>query len=1047
MRTNRLKYLLILILLLSGVFTQAQNRNYHEDHQVFGIHKLDPKGSFFSFESPELAKEGEMEKSKRFQSLNGLWDFHWVRSPQNRLKDFYKVDLDVSDWGKIKVPANWEVEGYGFPIYLDERFPFTAEWPNAPQDYNPVGSYRKIINIPESWANKRIILHFSGAKSAMYVYLNGEFLGYSQGSKLPAEFDLTDKVKKGDNLLALQMYRWSDASYLESQDMLRMSGMERGVYLYAEPRLRVKDYKIDANLTNHYKNGDFKVDLFLSNEEQESSRAQVQVQLKSNQTGAVVFSASQEISIEAGDKAAINFKKKIKNVELWSAEVPNLYTLEIEVSSEQGEPNFIRQNVGFRTVEIKGGQFLVNGKRIYIKGVDRTETDPKNGHVVSKASMEKDIQMMKQNNINAVRTAHYPNAPYWYELCDRYGLYVVDEANIESHPLAIREDTQIGDDKSWIPAHMDRTKRMFYRDRNHPSVVIWSLGNEAGHGVVFETTYRWLKEHDTRPVQYEPMARTPFSDIYNPMYPSIERLIEYAGRKPAKPVIMIEYAHAMGNSVGNLQDYWNAIYQYPALQGGFIWDWVDQGLEYHHLDGQPYIAYGHDYHPTLPTDGNFLNNGLVDPYRNPHPHLSEVKKVYQPAHFEFDKEENRLKIFNTYFFKSLQDNQVDWKLLIEGEKEDEGTFSIDKIKPREESEVKIDLPDFDGDAQDVILQVSMTTDQADGLIPAGYEHSIEEFSLIDFSPEKLTTSRGGEMELSENEEGYTIKNKYFNLKIDPFGEIVEWYYQGHMITHYPIHPNFWRAPTDNDLGNQMNEWAKVWKEATYQYTPKLMEAPQKGEKGITFKVGYSYPGDIARTTMTYTVYPKGRMNVDYELEILKEGLPNIPRIGVYLELQKGFEDVAWYGKGPGESYWDRKTGTKTGIYSGKIVDQFYRYNRPQETGNKTDVRWIEVASPWISLKAEARSSLLNSSTWPFLMRELDLNEGNLQESASGLVPLTKKHGADIQVRDDVQWNIDYLQMGVGGDTSWGRLVHPEYTIPADQNYHYEFSITPHKTVK
>ena len=619
-----------IVLLLISMSAFSQNQTWHKDHEIFSVNKLQPRADFFAYENEELSAENQDIKSERYLSLNGDWKFSWFRSPKDRPLNFYYPDFDDSDWGTIPVPANWEVEGFGHPIYLDERYPFTAKWPNVPNDYNPVGTYRHSFTIPDKWEEDRAILHFAGAKSAMYLYFNGKFLGYSQGSKTPAEFDITDFIKKGKNLLALQMYRWSDASYLESQDMLRMSGIEREVYLYSSPRVSVEDISITADLDDSFNNGLFDCEVKIKNYSKSKESRKLNIRLfNKNET---LLSIEKKIRIGNQDSINIRIKEIIPAVELWSAEDPFLYDLSIELIDPEDSDNnsFISKSIGFRNIRINNGQLLFNGQAIDIKGVDRHETDPLTGHVVSKASMENDIRIMKENNINAVRSSHYPNHPYWYDLCDKYGLYVIDEANIESHPLAINEDTQIGNEMSWLPAHLDRTKQMFYRDRNHPSIIIWSLGNEAGHGKVFESTYNWLKENDpTRPVQYEPAGKEFYTDIFCPMYPRPESLMKYAESNPDKPAIMIEYCHAMGNSVGNLQDYWDIIEKYPSLQGGFIWDWVDQSLEYKNDKGKPFLAYGHDYHPDLPTDGNFLNNGLVDPYRNPHPHLAEVKKVYQ----------------------------------------------------------------------------------------------------------------------------------------------------------------------------------------------------------------------------------------------------------------------------------------------------------------------------------------------------------------------------------------------------------------------------------
>jgi len=575
----------------------------HFNHQIFEENKLASRATFFGFEREGLL---EKENSKRFLSLNGNWKFNWVKDPKKRPTTFQNITFDDTDWVTIPVPANWEVEGYGHPIYLDERYPFTTKWPDAPTDYNPVGTYRKEISFDKELLSQDIILHFAGAKSAMYVYVNGNYVGYSQGSKTPAEFNITKYLSEGKNLIALQMFRWSDASYLESQDMLRMSGIEREVYVYAQPKVFVSDYHANTNLDDSCLNGIFKGTFSVRNSTPNAAKRTILLEVFDQ--GTSIFKTSEDITIPAKTITKVVSDKIIEQVKQWSAELPNLYTLKIALEDKTNAKNnqYIQKAIGFKSIEIKNSQVLVNGKAIYFRGVDRHETDPYTGHVVSRESMEKDIRLMKQNNINAVRSSHYPNDPYWLDLCDRYGLYVIDEANIESHPLAIDKDTQIGNEMSWLPAHMMRTQRMYYRDRNHPSIYSWSLGNEAGEGDVFRATYKWLKENDdNRIVQYEPAGKDDYTDLYCPMYPKPEYLVNHGKSNSDKPSIMIEYAHAMGNSAGNLQEYWDIIETYPNLQGGFIWDWVDQSLEYTNENGKPYLAYGHDYHPNLPTDGNF----------------------------------------------------------------------------------------------------------------------------------------------------------------------------------------------------------------------------------------------------------------------------------------------------------------------------------------------------------------------------------------------------------------------------------------------------------
>jgi beta-galactosidase len=748
------------------------------------------------------------------------------------------------------------------------------------------------------------------------------------------------------------------------------------------------------------------------------------------------------------DTAVFNGQAMVEQVKKWSAETPELYQIQIALEQSEGNPEaaqYIQRPTGFKQVEIKNAQVLINGKAVYFRGVNRHETDPFTGHVVSRETMEMDIHLMKQNNINAVRSSHYPNDPYWLDLCDKFGLYVIDEANIESHPLAIDESTQIGNEMSWLAAHIKRTQRMYYRDRNHPSIYSWSLGNEAGEGQVFKSTYAWLKSNDdNRIVQYEPAGKEDYTDVYCPMYPKPEYLIDHGNSGSDKPSIMIEYAHAMGNSVGNLQDYWDIIEAYDNLQGGYIWDWVDQSLEYKDENGNPFLAYGHDYHPDLPTDGNFLNNGLVDPYRKAHPHLSEVKKVYEPIQF-FYRSNGVATIENKNFFDDLSNTEIVWKLLVDGVVQHKENIGTKTVAPLKKKEFIVSLPEKFRPGVEVILELQLFQKTSKHGIPGGHEIAWDQFVLQPGNRIDDDLLLSNNLELRRTNASYEIRNEKFKLVIDSLtGNITKWEFNGETITTHPVKPHFWRPPTDNDLGNGMTDWAKIWQIATYDFEPQLIQKPKRSNNKYTFTVHYKLPDNVAFAQAEFDIYPNGILEVRFQFKPLIEGLPNLPRLGINMTLPDKFKNVSWYGRGPDESYWDRKSGDKIGRYSGPVNAQFHRYSRPQETGNKSDVRWFEIHSKALTLRVKSKNGLFNASAWPFDLQELDFKSEEAGQSASGLVPVTKKHGADIRIKEIVQMNIDHLQMGVGGDTSWGRLVHEEYTIKP-MSYTFSFSIQPKRS--
>ncbi|MBN7827134.1 beta-galactosidase, LacZ type [Bowmanella dokdonensis] len=1023
----------------------ATSRAPWEDHQVFAINKLDPRASGFAYSSVAAALVDDYQRSANYYSLNGLWQFNWQRSPKDAPEGFEMPGFDDSLWEQIRVPGNWEVEGFGYPIYLDERYPFEAKWPDVPTDYNPIGSYRKTFELPEDWQDKQVIIHVGGARSSLEIWLNGHYIGFSQGAKTPAEFDLTPYLQGDKNLIAMQIRRWTDASYLESQDMLRVSGIERDVFLYATPKQHLYDFHVRPTLSSDLSEGRLALEVDLRNY---AGPADVSVQYQLfDPSREMQVVASEEQSVSLNKTGSLQFAATLKEPRLWSAETPNLYTLVMTMKDADGQVlQSVREDIGFRNIAIEGGQLKVNGKAIYIRGVNRHETDPRRGHVITRESMERDIKLMKQHNINAVRSSHYPNDPYWYDLTDKYGMYVIDEANIESHPLAIKEDTQLGNEMSWLPAHLERTRRMFERDKNHPSIIVWSLGNEAGEGKVFEATYNWLKAHDgSRPVQYEPAGTGYYTDIFAPMYPSIERLEEYAKTHKDRPGIMIEYAHAMGNSVGNLQDYWDVIEKYDVLQGGYIWDWVDQALEYTNDKGQKFWAYGKDFHPDLPTDGNFLNNGLVNPDREPHPHLLEVKKVYEPIKFKaLDISKGQFEVRNKFIFASLEGYDLAWQINADGELIAKGREPMPDVAAGGTAKVKLALPVLPESAsQEYILTLSARLNRPMGLLDDNHEVAFEQFTL----PVKMLylpqpTAKAQTLVIDKGSEWFKVSNDRVQLAFDAAsGWLSHYQVQGRELLNAPLKVNFWRPPTDNDLGNDMPQWAAIWQHA--QDRLQLQSLSSKSIKAdVLVTALYHSPDFKGSYQVEYRIAANGRIAVSSSLDLADaQTLPKLPKFGMQLQTPGEYAFVSWFGRGPHESYADRYRSARVGLYQAHVRDQIHHYVRPQENANKQDLRWIALTNEQGAGLLAVADGLMSGSAWPYLQSDIDFYAGDSEASASGLVPVTSKHGREVPMRDLVTLNLDHKQMGVGGDTSWGRPVHDKYSLPP-RDSQYGFTLIP-----
>ena len=1041
---NKLRVLGIVVFLIAGAAAcgEVEQENAIKDWEnpaVVHINKQPARASFFAFESLELAKGGDPAASDYYRSLNGRWKFHWVRKPADRPRDFWEIGFDASDWAGIDVPANWELQGYGVPHYINIEYVFPADQPNIPHDYNPVGSYLRDFEIPASWDGRRVFIHFGAVNSAFYVWVNGEKVGYSQDSKLPAEFDITELVKTGSNRIAVEVYRWSDGSYLEDQDAWSLSGIERDVYVYATPVSHVRDFAVTSDLDADYDTGIFGLELDVA-----GTDGSWTVDIKVMDGAETVFEAS---------TSELKVSGVIDDVKPWSAEAPHLYDLTIvATNTESGEQEFIRERIGFRNLNVEGGQFLVNGVPVTIRGVNRHEHDPATGRVVSRERMLEDIRLMKELNVNAVRTSHYPNDPYWYELTDEYGLYVMDEANIESHEYMQMgdrsgepENIQLGYKPEWEEAHLDRIRRMVKRDRNHPSIIWWSMGNEAGIGPAFEKGAAWIKEHDpSRPVTYgghgtvDGHSVLDYVDIYTPMYDFVQEMIDYATNDPEKPMIQAEYAHAMGNSIGNLQEYWDAIYAHDALQGGHIWDWVDQTLYKTNDKGKTIFAYGGDFGASpRPDSDNFLANGIVQSDRTLNPHAWEVKKVYQPIKFvAVDAAAGQFEVWNRHDFIDLSGFNLRWRIEMDGELVAEGDGPALDVPAGETSALTLDLPAIEmRPGAEVFLRLdARAKDGAVPLLDAGHLVAWDQFELPNAGPvPPVSPANLPAPELRDSEDALEIEGADFSIRFDKAsGEMSSWIVHGDELLLRGLRPDLWRAPTDNDSGGR---WAQttlsVWKRATNEVALAGFEVSEDGSE-VVVASEYVLGGDIARYGIEYRVAGDGSIRVRGEFEPLRDDLPVIPRVGMNTVLKGDYDRLRWFGRGPHESYEDRKTGAAIGRYESTVAAQYHDYSRPQETGNKTDVRWMTLTNA-------AGSGLMVIADEPLSMAALPVETSDLDHERSREQP--RPHGGDIELRDIVRLNIDLRQMGVGGDNSWGARPLPEYQI-APQRYEYGFTLLP-----
>ncbi len=1054
----RVKSLLTLIV---GTVITATSLAQHdwENEKVFGINREEPRVTFMSYDNENDALTKPAEESKFYKTLNGMWKFNWVRKPADRPQDFYKDSYSVKDWKEIVVPSNWERQGYGVPIYVNKGYGFkTKNPPFIPNEYNPVGSYKRTFTIPANWDGRQVFVHFGAIKSAMYLWVNGQKVGYSQGAKTPSEFDITKYLRKGENTIAAEIYRWSDGSYLECQDFWRLSGIQRDVFLFSQPKTSIRDFFAKTPMDKTFKNGELDVTVDLKSYEGATDKKDLTVEFTLiDAKGDKVASKVIKSDITSDNTAVVNWKETIENARPWTAETPNLYTILITLKNSNGTILETTSNkIGFRTVEIVKGQMLVNGKAILIKGVNRHEHDETTGHVISVESMIEDIKLMKSLNINAVRTSHYPCDPKWYDLCNQYGIYLVDEANIESHGMGYG-DASLAKAPSWGPAHMDRTVRMVERDKNHPSVIIWSLGNEAGAGVNFEATSAWIHKRDaSRPVHYERCGKAAYTDIVCPMYPGIGRIEKHGKENPDRPLIMCEYAHAHGNSTGNFQDYWDVIEKYRTLQGGFIWDWIDQGMAEYTKDGQKYWNWGGDYGPEdVPSTNNFCMNGLVNPDRTIHPGTFEVKKVYQYVKFkDSDATNGKIKVTNMYDFINLDHLDFSWELKADGKVVDSG--KIDRISLAPQASTVIQLP-IDGSKLtagiEYFINLKAVTNKSYDLIPEGTELAIEQIVLpFVKKSNKIDTATLPNVKLAKAANSTTVSGEGFKVTFDnKTGSLNSFKYKGSELIKESLTPNFWRATTDNDFGNRLYLRAKAWRTATDERQLKSFETKMVNPSEVLITATFALLAVYnAECVATYRVIGSGDVivNLSYtpgkapkkqakpvakkkgkKRQRKPEGLPGMPRFGMKVQLPAGFEKLCWYGRGPYENYWDRKTASHVGIYQSLVKDQFFPYASPQENGYKTDTRWMALSNDKGVGLLTVADKLISFST-------LHYSTEDFQQESRG-----EKHLYDLPNRKEIFVNIDYKQIGVGGDNSWGARPHAQYTLK-NEKQSYTFRLRP-----
>lgn len=1128
-----LKKITLSLLFCSSLIINAQETlPFWKDVSVVAVNKEAPRTTFMSYDNVKDASQSiassysDYSNSKYYYLLNGTWKFYFVDGYKNLPADITDANKSLSGWTDIKVPGNWELQGYGEAFYVNQPYEFATYNPTPPllPEKNPVGVYRRDIDIPADWMSRDIYLHLAGAKSGVYVYVNGKEVGYSEDSKDPAEFLINPYLTAGKNVLTLKIFRWSTGSWLECQDFLRVSGIERDVFIWSQPKTAIKDFRVVSTLDDTYKNGIFKLGIDLKNTNSTDKNITVKYDLVDSK-GNIVTSGSKDLTVKGNSQSTANFDYTIKDVATWTSEHPNLYKLMMSVADNGRVVEAVPFKVGFRKIEIKNSEYIVNkkplrlfyvnGQPIKLKGTNIHET-VEDGHYITPEQMHRNFELMKLNNINSVRLSHYPQDRKFYEMCDEYGIYVYDEANIESHGMyyTIYQDDMrkgavghidgrkrgtLGHNPDFLESHLSRIRNMFERNKNYASLTIWSLGNEAGNGFNFYNAYTLIKELDkdlmARPVNYERALEEWNTDMIVPQYPSAKSF-EYYGKNGRRteqadnrPYVPSEYSHAMGNSSGNLYDQWQEIYKYPNLQGGYIWEWIDHAVKVKDKDGRYFWAYGGDFGKDQASDGNFVADGIVNPDQNPHPAMAEVKYTHQNVGFEEeDLSKGQIKIKNRFYFSDLSGYIVKYRILENGVSIKEATLPLN-IAPQDSAIVTIPVSQLKAKpGTEYFVNFEVITKAQEPLVPIGHIIAYDQFELpVKGVKQAYKNTSGPKLSVSESGNTLSVSSSKVNFVFDKQKGIVtsykvdgtEYFSEG-----FGIQPNFWRGPTDNDYGNGAPKRLQIWKESSKDFNVSEATVAMNGDiallsvvyrlaAGNDYIVDYKiYPSGIVNASVRFTSTTAQENKAELTAEAKEatqsesgerdrlrreSGKLEVPRIGVRFRLPVGMNQVQYLGRGPEENYLDRHKGTLVGLFKTTAEDMYYPYVRPQENGHHTDTRWVSLnAVNGKGLLIEANNTIgfnaLRNSVEDFDCQESDADyqwrnmspdeiaNKNPEEAKDVLRKQT--HEYDITPRNFVEVCVDMKQYGVAGYNSWGARPEPEYSIPANQEYNWGFTLIP-----